>query len=163
MKCRHAQRAADVGAERKRTVTGSERGRRSAGRTARRAAEIIGIVGGAVDVVVALPIAEPDRHIGLAEDHAAGLFDAGNRQRVFRGPVILLRHKAPCRGQARDIVGFLHGQGNAEQRLLLATRQRGVGGPRGLQAALEIAHADRVDFLVVLLDAGNRVLCQFDR
>src|SRR5437868_2571416 len=133
MKRRHAQRAADVGTERKRPITGSERRRRAAGRAARRAAEVIGIVGGAVDVVVTLPVAEPDRHIGLAEDHAAGFFHPRNRQRVFRGPVILLRHKAPCRGQAGDVVGFLHGQGNAEQRLLLAARQRGVGFARGFR------------------------------
>ncbi len=44
-----------------------------------------------------------------------------------------------------------------------AARQFGVGGAGGGEAALEIAHADRVDLGVVPLDAADRVLRQFDR
>ena len=39
----------------------------------------------------------------------------------------------------------------------------GVGGAGGGEAALEIAHADRIDLGVVPLDAADRVLRQFDR
>ncbi len=118
------------------------------------------IVGGAVDLVVALPVAEPDRHVGLAEDHAARGPGAGNRQRVFARREILLRRKAPRRRQSRDVVGFLHRQGNAEQRPGLAARAGGIGGAGGIEAAFEIADAYRIDPGVVPLDAGNRVLRQ---
>jgi hypothetical protein len=162
MERRHAQRAADIGAERQRAVARGERGRRSTGRAARRAFEIVGIVGGAVDLVIALPVAEPERHIGLAEDDAAGVLDPRDRQRVFGRLEILLRGKAPGRRQAGDVVGFLHGQGDAEQRLALATRERSIGGARRSKRAIEVAHADRVDLAVVALDAADRILRQFD-
>src|SRR5205823_14286634 len=50
----------------------------------------------------------------------------------------------------------------AEQRLLLAARQRGVGFARGLQAAFEIAHANRIDFAVVALNAADGVVGELD-
>ncbi len=163
MKCRHAQRAADVGAERQRAIAGGERRRRTAGGAARRAAEVERVVGGAVDLVVALPVAEAERHIGLAENDAAGVLDAGDRQRVLGGNEILLRRKAPGRRQPGDVVGFLHRQRHAEQRLALAARQRGIGCARGVERAIEIAHADRVDLAVMPLDAVDRMLRQLDR
>src|ERR1043165_5296748 len=58
---------------------------------------VVRVVGGAVNVVIALPVAEAYRHVGLAEDDAAGFLHPGDRQRVVRGPKILLRRKAPCR------------------------------------------------------------------
>ena len=69
---RHTQRAADVRAERQRAEAGRERRRRTARRAARRAVEVPRIVGDAVDRVVALPVAQHQRHVGLAEDHGAG-------------------------------------------------------------------------------------------
>ncbi len=163
VKRRHPQRAADIGAERERAIARGERRRRSAGRAARRAAEIEGVVGGAVDVVIALPVAEPDRHVGFAEDDAAGILHARDRQRVLRRLEILLRRKSPGRGQACDVVGFLDRHRQAEQGPGLAARQRGVGGPCRLERALEIAHADRIDLAVMPLDPADRVLRQFDR
>src|SRR5260370_13566876 len=91
-----------------------------------RAVEIVGVVGGAVDIVVALPVDEPHRHVGLTEDHAARLLDAGNRQRVFRWPEILLRRGPPCRVQPRAIEGFLPCLANAEQPAVLTAPQRRV-------------------------------------
>ena len=163
VKGRHPQRAADVGAERERSVSGRERGRRSAGGAAGCAPEVIGVVGGAVDLVIALPVAEPDRHVGLAEDHAAGILDARNRQRVLARNKILLRWIAPGRRQACDIVGLLHSHRDAEQRPRLATLQCRVSGARRLQAAIEIAHANRVDLAVVTFDAVDRILRKFER
>ena len=162
MKRRHAQGAADIGAERQRSIARGERRRRSAGGAARRAAEIEGVVGGAVDLVIALPVGEPERDVGLAEDDAAGVLDPRDRQRVFRRRKILLRRNAPGRRQSRDIVGFLERHGQAEQRLLHAARQFGVGGAGGRKAALEIANTDRIDLRVVPLDPADRVLGQFD-
>ena len=162
MKRRHPQRAADIGAERQRSVTRRQRCRGSAGRAAGGTAEVERIVGGAVDLVVALPVAEPERHVGLAEDHAAGGLDPGYRQRVFRRHEILLRRIAPSRGQSRDVVGFLDGYGNAKQRAGFAAGASRVGGAGGFQAAVEIANANRVDLAVVTLDAADRILRQFD-
>src|SRR6201999_3812724 len=125
-KRRHAQRAADVGAERQRSIARRERRRRSAGRAPWRAAEVVGITGDAVDIVVALPVAEPKWHVGLAEDDAAGVLYAGDRQRILARHEVPLLRDAPGRGQARDVVGFLHRDGDAEQRILLAARERRI-------------------------------------
>ena len=38
-----------------------------------------------------------------------------------------------------------------------------IGGPRGGKATLEIAHANRVDLLVVSFDAADRILRQLNR
>ena len=47
---------------------------------------------------------------------------------------------------------------------LVSPRARlGIGGAGGIQAAGEIAHANRVDPAVVTLDAADRVLRQLDR
>ena len=163
MKRRHAQRSADIGAERQRTITRRERRRGAAGGAARRAAEIERVVGGAVDFVIALPVAEPERHVVLAEDDAAGVLDARDRQCVFGRREILLRRNAPGRRQARDIVGFLHRHRQAEQRLFHPARQFGVGGAGSREAALEVADTDRIDLDIVALDAIDGVLGQFDR
>ena len=163
MKGGHAQRASDVGAQRQRAITGRERRRGATGRAARRAAEIERVVGSAVNLIVALPVAKPDRHVGLAEDDAARILDAGNRQRVLGRHKILLRWNAPGCWQACDVEGFLHRHREAEQRLLHPARQGVVGGTGGGEAAFEITHADRVDLAVMPLDAADRIPRQFDR
>src|SRR5205085_2450337 len=113
---------------------------RAAGGAAGRAREIIRIVRGAVDVVIALPVAEPERHVGLAKDDAARVLDACDRQGVFLRDEILLRHKPPGRRQASDVVGFLDGEGQAEQRPVFAARERSVRSTRRLERAVEIAY-----------------------
>src|SRR6478609_359035 len=145
----HAQRAADVGPEREWSVACRQRRRRAARRATRRAAEIEWIVRRAVDLVVALPIRQPDGHVGLAEDDAAGILYPGDRQRVLRRLEILLRRPAPGRGQAGDVVGFLHRDGEAEQRLPLAARQCGVRLARGAKRAIKVPDANRIDLAVV--------------
>ena len=57
---RRAQRAADVRAGLEGHVAGRQRGGRAARRTARRPREIVGIAGGAIDRIRALPVGEPD-------------------------------------------------------------------------------------------------------
>src|ERR1700674_4967661 len=81
--CWRAQGATDVRAERQRPKTGGQRRGGPAGGAARRAAEIPRIVGRSVNVVVALPVAQNDGHIGLAEDESARCLEAGDRDCVF--------------------------------------------------------------------------------
>ncbi|MGY4346417.1 hypothetical protein ACVWXM_002884 [Bradyrhizobium sp. GM7.3] len=159
----HAQRAADVGPKREWSVACRERRRRAARRATRRAAEIERIVRRAVDLVVALPIRQAHGDVGLAEDDATGLLDPGDRQRVLRRLEIFLRRPAPGRGQAGDVVGFFHSDGETEQRLSLAARQCGVCLACGVQRTVEIPDADRVDLAVVPFDAVDRILRELDR
>ena len=163
MKRRHAQRAADVGAERQRAVTRRERRRRSAGGAAGRAAEIERIVGGAVDLVVALPVAERDGTLVLPRITPPASLTREIDSASSGGDEILLRRKTPGRRQSRDVEGFLDRHGNAEQRPGLAARAGRVGGAGGIEAAGEIANADRIDLGVVTLDAADRVLRQLHR
>ena len=83
---RHAKRAADVGPERQRPEAGGERSRGAARRASGGALRIIRVVGDPVDGVVALPVVEPDGHVGLAEDDRAGRLDAADDQRILGGP-----------------------------------------------------------------------------
>src|SRR3984885_7518254 len=93
----HTQRSSEVRTQRERPVTGRERRARSARRAAGRAAEVVGIIGGAVDIVIALPVAEPERPVGLAENDATGVLDARDRERVFLGTIILVSRNSPGR------------------------------------------------------------------
>jgi hypothetical protein len=79
MERRHAQRAADIRAERQRAITGGERGRRSARRSAGSPSEVVWVVRRAVDVVVALQIAQTERHVSLAENDPARVLHAHDR------------------------------------------------------------------------------------
>jgi hypothetical protein len=160
---RHAQRAADIGAERQRAEAGSQRRRGAAGRTARRAGEIPRIVGGAVNVVEALPVGEHQRHIGLAENDSAGALEPGDRECVLLRHKALGRHYAPGRRQAGDVERFLDGDRYAKQRTVLTAAERGVGSLGGLAGAVEVAHHDGVDFLIERLDAGDDVIGELDR
>ena len=153
---RRPQRAADVRAELQRHEASGERRRRTARRAARGAAEIPRIVGGAVDLVVALPIAEIDRHIGLAEDDRAGRLQPLHRERIGVRPPILEFRMPPGGRQAGDVELLLDGHRQPEQRAPLAARKRGVGGIGGSARPVEIAHDDRVDLWIERLDAGDR-------
>ncbi len=160
---RCAQRTRDVGADGQRPEPARQRRRRPAGGAARRAPQVPGVVGGAVDLVVALHVVQPQGHIGLAEHHRARRPEPRHLHRVLgRHVVAVLRH-APGRRQTGDVVGLLDRHRNAEQRPLLASGPRPVGVARGGPGPLEVRHADRVDRLVVPLDAGDRLVGQFRR
>ena len=75
-----AQRTAQVRAERQRPEAAGKRRRRAARGSSRREPKIPRIIGCPVDVVVALPIAQHQRHIGLAEDDGARVLHAGDDQ-----------------------------------------------------------------------------------
>ncbi len=158
----HAQRAADIGAELERHVARGERRRRSSRRAARRPSQVPGVVGPPVDVVVALPIGERERNVGLAEDDGAGGLQARNRESILLGPEVLGCRKAPRGGQAGDVIGFLDGHRHAQQRTALALRQRRVGRLGSSPRPVEVPHHDRVDRLVARLDPRNGSLQQFD-
>src|SRR5262249_31710546 len=114
MKSRHAQRSREIRSDREHAVACRECGARSAGRAAGRAREVVGVVGGAVDLVEALPIAKCERHVGLAENDTAGVLDARDRERVVFWLKVLLRGNTPGRGCARIVEGFLDREGKTE-------------------------------------------------
>src|SRR6516165_8480042 len=97
-----------------------ERGRRSARGATWRAAEVPGIVGAAVDVVEAVPVAEHIGHVGLAEYDRAGGANARDHERVLPGYEILERRHAPGGRQAVDVERFLDHDGNALERAMFA-------------------------------------------
>ena len=144
---RRSQRAADVRSDLERRHTASQRRRRAPGRSTRHACGVIGIVGRAVDRVVALPIAQHQRHIGLTPwDGAAG---AGARDQFRVGAIlqpVREGRKARRRRQARHVIAVLdrHRQAGerAERRILCA---RFVdGGGIGLRPH-DVGRDDRVD------------------
>ncbi len=121
------------------------------------------IVGRAVDVVVALPVAEAERHIGLAENDGAGALEARHRERVFLGDEILERRDAPGGRQSGDVEGFLDRHRHAEERPALAPRQCGVRFLSRLPGAREIAHRHSVEIAVKSLDPGDELVGQLER
>src|SRR5438477_408276 len=151
---RVADGRADVAARLQRGEPGRERRRRAAGRPARRARDVPGIVRRAVDRVEALPVGEEERHVGLAEEHGAGAEQAIDNDRVPRRDVGLVGRHAPRRRQARDVVRLLDRHGHAVQRPPGGTPgQRAIGraGPR--PRAREVADDHGVQRVVVFLDA----------
>ena len=160
---RNAQRAADVAAERQRTETRGERRGRPARGAARRARPVPRIVRRPVDGVVALRVAEAERHIGLAENDCARRLEAAHGKRVFRRDEVLGRRYAPGRRQSGNVVGFLDRDGHAEQRQALAARQRRIGLPRRLASAGEIPHRHGVQIAVEPLDPVDELIGQFER
>ncbi len=157
-----AQRAPNIGAERQRSETGGERRGRSARGASGRAPPVPGIVRRPVNGVVALPVAEAEGHIGLAENDGAGRLEAGHGERVFLGHEVLESRHAPGRRQSGDVVGFLDRDGHAEQRHALAARQRLVRFPRRLAGAGEIPHRHGVQVVVERLDPGDEPIGQFE-
>ena len=132
---RVADAAADVAAVFQRAQAGSDHGRAAARRAAGPARQVPGVVGGAVDRVVALEVGQVQRHVALAEDHRACRLEPVDHQRVRRGGVVLARQVAPGGGLADQVEGFLHRHRQAVQRAPeLALGQRAVGGARTLAA-----------------------------
>ena len=74
---------------------GRQRRGRAARRAARRARQVPGVVGGAVDGVEALPVGQRHRHVGLAEDHRAGVQQALHRHRGPGGDVAAHAARSP--------------------------------------------------------------------
>ena len=95
---RIANGATDVRTGLEARETRSECRRRTAGRATRDALEIPGIVRGPVDFVVGLKVGEMQRHVGLAEEHDARLFETLDRKGIHLRDVVLVRRIAACGG-----------------------------------------------------------------
>ena len=128
-----------------------------------RARQVPRIVGGAVDLVVALPVFEHQRHVGLAENDGPGGLEPPHHERVETRLPIPELWIAPGRRQAGDVERLLDGHRQAEQWPGFAARQSVVGILGRLPRPLEIAHDDGVDRLVLSLDARDREIGQLDR
>ena len=112
-----------------------------------------GLLVDAVDLVVALPVGEVQRHVGLAEQGDAGIDHALRHQRVLLGDVVLEGGIAPGRGQARDVERLLDGHRHAVQRPQLLPRlDRLVGRPGPLARALDVGGDDGVELGIVGFD-----------
>ena len=160
---RHAQRAADVGAERQRPETGRERRGRSAGRAARRSRLVPGIVRRPVDIVIALPVAVDEGHIGLAENDRTSALEARHCERVFLRHIVFEHGHAPCRRQAGYIIGLFDRDRHAKQRLVLAACQGRIRRFRSLARTRKITNDDGIEFAVESLDPGDELIGQFER
>ena len=153
---------ADVGAQFQRGHAGRQRHRRTPRRSAGYAVQVPRVVGAAVDVVEALPVAQHERHIGLAPDHRARIEVARHRDSVGVGHVVGPRRVAPRRRGANPVECFLDGHRHAVQRPpALPGRQRRVGGSSPLARLVDPGHNHRVHRGVEALVAVDRALQRF--
>jgi hypothetical protein len=82
---RNPNTAAGVGAETERRAAGRDNGGFAAAAAARRAGEVIGIVGASIDQIVGLDRTGQFRHIGLSEDDPARGTKPGDRRGIGLG------------------------------------------------------------------------------
>ena len=143
---RVADRRADVAARLERGQPGRQRRGRAARGSAGRARHVPRVVGRAVDRVEALPVAEVERHVRLAEQHGAGAEQPVDDDRVLGRDVLGVGRHAPGGGQARHVVGLLDRHRHAVQRPpRLTLGQRAVGRTGARPRAVEVADDDRVE------------------
>jgi len=150
-------------ADRERTEPRREGGSASARGATGRSAEIPGIVGRPVDLVVTLEISEADRDVGLAYDDGARCLEPRDDEGILRRSKIPEMRRTPSRRQSSDVEGFLQGHGNAKQRQLFAAPKCCIGGTCRVSGAIEIANDDRVDLTVQRFDARDRMFEQLRR
>ena len=159
---RVSDRTADVAAD----LQPGEPGGQCCGRTARRAARcaagIPGVVGRAIDVVVALEVGEPDRDVGLAEDVGAGCRQALHRQRILVSDVVAQLGDAPGGRHAAKVVAFLDGHRHTVQRThclpAFASRIGRIGACAG---AFAVLLDDGVERWIEATDAGQKMFEKF--
>ena len=112
-----------------------------------------------VNRVARLPIRQIGRHVGLADEDRTCALEPLDDERIALGDVVGEPFVAPAGGQAGDIETFLDRHRHAEQRPIVARRlpvERLGSGAR----TFEIAHDDRVDLHVAILDPRD---CGFHR
>jgi hypothetical protein len=85
-------------------------------------------------MVIALPVTEDDRHIGLAEDHCARRLDAGDRDRVLLDLAAL-----QCFRKLPDGAVIPFGPGDA---CVCRAQARGVPRPRVIATGAATAPAE---------------------
>src|SRR4029077_4230854 len=106
---------------------------------------------------------ERDGDVRLAEQGRASGEHTASDGSVALGSMVL-EHLDPCRlRQALRLGRLLQGHRDTEQRTALAAGTRLVGSTRCLEGTLRSAHRDRIERLVVLVDAGEVHLSELDR
>jgi hypothetical protein len=112
----------------------------------------------AVDLIVALPIGEPDWNVCHAKHDRAGGLEPLHWKAIGFGPPIPKIRVAPGCRQAGDRELLLDGHRQSKQRPTLTTRERGISIVSCRACPVEVAHNDRVDLWIKRLDARNRVV-----
>ena len=113
---RIAERAADIPTEFQPREPCRQGGGRTAGRAARDAGQIPGVIGGPVDVIEALPVGQHQGDVGLPEDNGAGGLQPLHGHRVALRIVVLIRRIPPRRGRADPVEALFNRHGHAMQR-----------------------------------------------
>ena len=112
-----------------------------------------GVLGGAVDGVVALPVGQEQRHVGLAEQGDASASEPLDRERVLGRDVVLVGGHAPGRRRAGDVERLLDRHRHAVQRAPdLAAGEGGIGFHGARSGGLGIHPDDRVQRRIEPLD-----------
>ena len=133
---RIADRRADVAPRLEGGKTGREGGGRAAGRPSGRARDVPGVVRRAVHDVVGLPVHQPERHVGGAEQDGARIEETVDHDGVLLRDVRREVGVAPRHAQAGDAEGLLDRHRHAVKRPPgLALRQRVVGPARAFAGA----------------------------
>ena len=161
---RQPHRAADVGAEMQRAVTGRTRGARAGTGAAGILAEVPGIAGEGMETGEARRQHAVIRHGGLGKDHRAGFAQARGRRRI-----LLRRHQLDAGGAQRhrqalggDIV--LDGDGHAVERADRLALLPAFGRCLGDRArAIGIERIERLDVRLPHRDMRQHVLQHFRR
>ena len=158
-----ADGAADVAS---RLESGEPRGERR-GRSARGPAgdklEIPGVVGGAVDRVVALEVGQVVRDVGLAKDDRPGREEPVHGHRVRRRDVVAKLRHTPGGGKSLDVVGVLDGHRHAVKGSPdLSAGERGVRLAGAGAGPIEVEHHDGVEIGVEALDPDDVVVQQLE-
>jgi hypothetical protein len=129
----------------------------AASRTARRPRRIPRVVGGSEDRVVTLPVAGPERHVGLAQDHGTSLTQARHHHGVARRDMTGQRRGSRRRPHTGDLVRVLDGARHAVERPPpLAPGACFVRRPRPGERSVRGQCDDGVEPRVVPLDAVER-------
>ena len=162
--CRNADRPTEIGAERQAAKAGGQRRGAASGGSTRCSRDVPRIVRSSVDRVVALPVTEHDRHVGLADDDGACRFETLDGNRRAGALHVLERRQAP--GVRRALIGecLLDRDRHAvEGPPRLALSQRFVRLPCARDCLLAKLPDDRVDLRVVEVDPPKREVQQFGR
>ena len=148
--CWVANRSADVRTGFNAGQPGCERGGGAAGRASWNVFVVVGVVGCAVDVVVALKVGEHQRHVGFAENDDAGRLQFLDRLGVVVGDIVFPGDVAPGGGRAFDVVRLLDRHGYAVQRAqIVAVRDRRIGGFGLCQGLIANVDDERIQLTVI--------------
>ena len=125
---------------------------------------IVGIIGGAVEVVIGLQIGAQKRRIGFANDNRAGCFQTLHGHRIRLGHHASKGGIADIASQADNLKSILNGHRNPVQRPVnRAARAFFIGQLCFCEGLVETCVDDSVNVKVVLfnaLDKKCRYVCR---